>query len=56
MEDNTEKTSNGNKKPQLEELDRDELVKRCKSYLALAQRAKLARDGRYHFRTPGFVV
>lgn len=40
-----EKPSNGNKKLPIEELDREELVKRCKSYLALAQRAKAAKDG-----------
>ncbi len=45
MEDSMEKPNNGNKKLPLEELDRDELVKRCKNYLALAQRAKVAKDG-----------
>ena len=45
MEESFEKPNNVNKKP-LEELDRDELLKRCKSYLALAQRAKQARDGK----------
>ncbi|EFX90403.1 hypothetical protein DAPPUDRAFT_219999 [Daphnia pulex] len=44
MEESFEKTNNVNKKLPLEELDRDELLKRCKSYLALAQRAKQARD------------
>jgi hypothetical protein len=46
MEESFEKTNNVNKKLPLEELDRDELLKRCKSYLALAQRAKQARDGK----------
>lgn len=46
MEDSMEKPSNGSKKISLEELDQNELVKRCKSYLALAQRAKGARDGK----------
>ncbi|KZS15205.1 putative GRIP and coiled-coil domain-containing protein 2 [Daphnia magna] len=44
MEDSIGKPNNGNKKVALEELDRDELLKRCKSYLALAQRAKQAKD------------
>lgn len=45
MEDNLDKTANGNKKIPLEELEQDELLKRCKSYLALAQKAKQGRDG-----------
>lgn len=45
MEDIIGKPDIGNKKL-LEDLDRDELLKRCKSYLALAQRAKQARDGK----------
>uniref|UniRef100_A0A0P5CW96 GRIP and coiled-coil domain-containing protein n=1 Tax=Daphnia magna TaxID=35525 RepID=A0A0P5CW96_9CRUS len=44
MEDSIGKPNNGNKKVALEELDRDELLKRCKSYLTLAQRAKQAKD------------
>lgn len=47
MEDGMEKPTNGNKKVLLEELDQDELLKRCKSYLALAQKAKVARDGKW---------
>ncbi len=46
MEESFEKSNNVNKKLPLEELDRDELLKRCKSYLALAQKAKQARDGK----------
>ncbi|KAI9555719.1 hypothetical protein GHT06_018234 [Daphnia sinensis] len=44
MEDSIGKPNNGNKKVALEDLDREELLKRCKSYLALAQRAKQAKD------------
>ena len=33
------------KTQKLEELDKEELVKRCKNYLLLAQRAKSAKDG-----------
>lgn len=47
MEDSIGKPNNGNKKVALEELDRDELLKRCKSYFALAQREKQAKDGRW---------
>lgn len=34
------------KQTKLEDLDREELLKRCKNYLLLAQRAKAAKDGR----------
>jgi hypothetical protein len=46
MEESFEKPNGVNKKLPLEELDRDELLKRCKNYLALAQKAKQARDGK----------
>ena len=46
MEESFEKPNGVNKKLPLEELDRDELLKRCKNYLALAQKAKQSRDGK----------
>lgn len=49
MENNVEKpNSNGSNrslKIPLEELEKDELVKRCKNFIAIAQKAKLAKDG-----------
>lgn len=51
MEDGLDKPitnggSHRNNKIPLEELDKEELIKRCKSYIALAQKAKSAKDGR----------
>ena len=50
MDSFSEKSTNGNvsKKIPLEELDKEELVKRCKNYLAIAQKAKAAKDGMQH--------
>jgi len=48
MDSSSEKSTNGNvsKKTPLEELDKEELVKRCKNYLVIAQKAKAAKDGK----------
>ena len=41
-------SSINNRKIPLEELDKDELIKRCKHYLTLAQKAKTSKDGEFN--------
>ena len=47
MEENGEVLTVSNKKVTLEDLSKEDLIKRCKHYLVLAQKAKSARDGTY---------
>lgn len=42
-----DQSSEKSKKIPLEELDKEDLIKRCKNYLALAQKAKAAKDGKF---------
>lgn len=48
IDSSSEISTNGNlsKKIPLEALDKEELVRRCKNYLAIAQKAKAAKDGK----------
>lgn len=47
MEDNGGGLTVSNKRVILEDLSKEDLIKRCKNYLILAQKAKSARDGTY---------
>lgn len=40
--------SAGERKSPFDNLDRDELIKKCKGLLSIAQKAKKAKDGKRH--------
>lgn len=49
MEENGEVLTVSNKRISLEDLSKEDLIKRCKTYLVLAQKAKSARDGMHEY-------